>query len=80
MGEKKRRRGFAALDEATRKRIASLGGHAAHAKGMAHQYTAEEARLAGRKGGQVVSRDRTHMAAIGRKGGLTPRPKRKRPG
>jgi general stress protein YciG len=79
MAEKRRRRGFAALDEATRKQIASIGGHTAHAKGVAHQYTAEEARLAGRKGGQAVSRDRAHMAAIGRKGGLVPRPRRKRP-
>ncbi|WP_301337575.1 KGG domain-containing protein, partial [Microcystis aeruginosa] len=29
----------------------------------------EEAREAGRKGGEAVSRDRAHMAAIGREGG-----------
>jgi general stress protein YciG len=79
MAEKRRRRGFAALDEATRKRTASMGRQIAHAKGVAHRYTAEEARLAGRKGGQAVSRDRAHMAAIGRKGGLVPRHKQKRP-
>lgn len=33
--------------------IASKGGKAAHAKGTAHEWTTEEARLAGRKGGQL---------------------------
>ena len=33
--------------------IASKGGHAAHEKGTAHEWTADEARNAGRKGGQV---------------------------
>ena len=33
--------------------IASKGGRAAHLKGTAHQWTSEEARAAGRKGGQV---------------------------
>jgi hypothetical protein len=33
--------------------IASKGGRAAHEKGTAHEWTAEEARSAGRKGGQV---------------------------
>ena len=50
-------------------RFASMGGKAAHAKGTAHQFTSEEARAAGRKGGAAVSRDRKHMAEIGRKGG-----------
>ena len=49
--------------------IASKGGKAAHAKGRAHEFTADEARAAGRKGGEAVSRDRVHMAAIGRAGG-----------
>jgi general stress protein YciG len=49
--------------------IASKGGRAAHEKGTAHEWTAEEARQAGRKGGETVSRDRAHMAAIGREGG-----------
>jgi general stress protein YciG len=49
--------------------IASKGGRAAHAKGTAHEWTSDEARVAGRKGGEVVSRDRAHMAAIGREGG-----------
>jgi hypothetical protein len=33
--------------------IASKGGRAAHEKGTAHEWTADEARNAGRKGGQV---------------------------
>jgi len=51
------------------KEIASKGGKAAHAQGRAHEFTPDEARSAGRKGGEVVSRDRSHMAAIGRAGG-----------
>lgn len=50
------------------RRLASLGGKAAHELGVAHQFSPEEAAAAGRKGGEVVSRDREHMAAIGRKG------------
>ena len=33
--------------------IASKGGRAAHEKGTAHEWTSEEARSAGRKGGQI---------------------------
>ena len=44
-------------------------GRAAHAKGTAHEFTSDEARVAGRKGGEAVSRDRAHMSAIGREGG-----------
>ncbi len=63
------KRGFAAMDPAKQREIASKGGKAAHAKGTAHEFTPDEARVAGRKGGEVVSRDREHMAAIGRAGG-----------
>ena len=66
----KSRRGFASMDAAKQREIASKGGRAAHAKGTAHEFTAEEAREAGRKGGMVVSQNREHMAAIGRKGGM----------
>ncbi|WP_394829629.1 KGG domain-containing protein [Pendulispora albinea] len=62
-------RGFASMDEEKQRKIASQGGHAAHAKGTAHEFTPEEAREAGRKGGEAVSQDRQHMAEIGRKGG-----------
>jgi uncharacterized protein len=62
-------RGFASMDEDTQREIASKGGKAAHEKGTAHEFTSDEARKAGRKGGQAVSQDREHMAVIGRKGG-----------
>ena len=65
----KSKRGFASMDPARQRDIASKGGKAAHAKGTAHEWTADEARRAGRKGGEVVSRDRAHMEAIGRAGG-----------
>jgi general stress protein YciG len=57
------------MDPDKQKSIASKGGKAAHAKGTAHEFTPEEAREAGRKGGMVVSQNREHMAAIGREGG-----------
>jgi uncharacterized protein len=63
------RRGFASMDAAKQREIASKGGKAAHAKGTAHEFTSDEARVAGRKGGEAVSRDRAHMSAIGREGG-----------
>ena len=46
------RRGFASMDPSKQREIASKGGHAAHAKGTAHEFTSEEAREAGRKGGR----------------------------
>lgn len=67
--EEKDRRGFASMDPEKQREIASEGGRAAHEKGTAHEFTAEEAREAGRKGGETVSQDREHMAEIGRKGG-----------
>ncbi|MCL2447315.1 MAG: stress-induced protein [Polyangiaceae bacterium] len=57
------------MDIGKQREIASKGGKAAHAQGRAHEFTPDEARVAGRKGGEVVSRDRAHMAAIGRAGG-----------
>ena len=68
-GNGKSRRGFASMDPSRQREIASKGGRAAHAKGTAHEWSSDEARVAGRKGGEVVSRDRAHMAAIGREGG-----------
>jgi general stress protein YciG len=65
----KSNRGFASMDASKQREIASKGGKAAHAQGRAHEFTPDEARTAGRKGGEVVSRDRAHMAAIGRAGG-----------
>jgi general stress protein YciG len=62
-------RGFASMDRAKQREIASKGGRAAHQKGTAHEFDSNEARAAGRKGGVTVSRNREHMAAIGRRGG-----------
>jgi hypothetical protein len=49
--EEKKKRGFAAMDPKKVAEIASKGGKAAHAAGTAHQFTSEEARTAGQKGG-----------------------------
>lgn len=57
---KGRGRGFASMDPAKQREIASKGGKAAHAKGTAHEFTSEEAREAGRKGGQARGKNRTH--------------------
>jgi general stress protein YciG len=67
--EKKRPRGFAAMNAEKQRQIASKGGKVAHERGHAHEFTSEEAREAGRKGGMAVSRDRKHIAEIGRLGG-----------
>jgi len=40
------------MDIEKQRLIASKGGRAAHAKGTAHEWSAEEARAAGRKGGE----------------------------
>jgi uncharacterized protein len=53
-----RKQGFASLSPSRRREIASLGGRTAHERGTAHTFTSEEARLAGRKGGRVSSRNR----------------------
>jgi len=47
----RRPRGFAAMDRSKVSEIASKGGKAAHAAGTAHQFTSDEARQAGKKGG-----------------------------
>jgi general stress protein YciG len=50
---KSKGRGFASMDPAKQRSIASKGGRAAHAKGTAHEFTPEEAKKAGRKGGRA---------------------------
>lgn len=52
-GPRKERRGFASMSREKQREIASKGGRAAHQKGTAHEWTSEEARSAGRKGGQI---------------------------
>lgn len=49
----KERRGFASMSPDKQREIASKGGRAAHQKGTAHEWTSDEARQAGRKGGQI---------------------------
>lgn len=61
--------GFSTMDPKKQREIASKGGIAAHEQGKAHEFEPEEARIAGRKGGKIVSADRAHMAKIGRLGG-----------
>jgi general stress protein YciG len=53
---KGRRRGFAAMDPKKQREIASKGGRAAHEHGSAHEWTSDEARMAGRKGGGASRR------------------------
>jgi general stress protein YciG len=69
MGQLVKARGFASMDQEKQREIARKGGKAAHEKGTAHEFTSEEARAAGKKGGEAVSRNRAHMSAIGQRGG-----------
>lgn len=48
----KGKQGFASMSSNDRGKIASLGGRAAHRKGTAHEWTSDEAREAGRRGGK----------------------------
>jgi uncharacterized protein len=72
----KRKRGFAAMAPEKQREIARLGGQTSHRLGKAHRFTSEEAREAGKKGGRSLSRDRVHMATIGRRGLMSPRRQR----
>jgi len=49
------------MDRAKQREIASKGGKAAHQKGTAHEWTSEEAREAGRKGGMASHRRRSEL-------------------
>lgn len=66
--EEKKKRGFAAMDPKKVAEIASKGGKAAHAAGTAHQFTSDEARTAGQKGGtaphRVRGRGRMHSETV----------------
>ena len=81
MTSEKSRRGFAAMPAERRRAIASLGGKAAHAKGVGHRFTRQEAAVAGQKGGRAahakgVAHEFTSEEArqAGRKGGRRRRP------
>ena len=56
-------RGFASMDRSKQRDIASKGGKAAHQKGTAHEWTSEEAREAGRKGGMASHRRKQEQQA-----------------
>jgi uncharacterized protein len=58
-------RGFASMDRAKQREIASKGGKAAHQKGTAHEWTSEEARDAGRKGGLASHKRRREQMLTG---------------
>jgi general stress protein YciG len=51
-------RGFASMDRDKQRELASKGGKAAHIKGTAHEWSSEQAREAGRKGGSAIHRNR----------------------
>jgi general stress protein YciG len=63
-GERKERRGFASMSPEKQREIASKGGRAAHQKGTAHEWTSEEARSAGRKGGQISRGGRGRLTEL----------------
>jgi general stress protein YciG len=56
---KGRGRGFASMDPDKQREIASKGGRAAHVQGTAHEWSSDEARAAGRKGGAASRRRST---------------------
>jgi uncharacterized protein len=65
-------RGFASMDRNKQRDIASKGGKAAHQKGTAHEWTSEEAREAGRKGGMASHRRKLDDASAEENVGAEP--------
>jgi len=65
----KKKPGFGSMNPEKVREIARKGGKAAHARGVAHEFTSEKAREAGRKGGLKTAADRRHMREIGIRGG-----------
>ena len=66
----KSRRGFAAMSPERQREIASQGGRAAHQQGVAHEWSADEARAAGKKGGQVSGKRRMNGHEDEGRGGI----------
>ena len=54
----KKKQGFASMNPERRQEIASLGGKAAHQKGVAHVWDRQQAMEAGRKGGKASGNNR----------------------
>lgn len=65
-------RGFAAMDRKKVSEIAAKGGKAAHAAGTAHQFTSDEARVAGKKGGVAPHVRRGRGPRVGTSQGTAP--------
>ena len=68
----KQLRGFATMDVTKQREIARMGGKAAHAKGTAHEWSREQARLAGHKGGLARARRMEPIIAARKKNQQTP--------
>jgi general stress protein YciG len=62
-------RGFASMDAAKQRAIASAGGRAAHRSGNAHEFDVNEAREAGRRGGLARSASRISEHSVELAGG-----------
>ena len=68
-------RGFASMDPARQREIASEGGKAAHQKGTAHEFTSDEARRAGsmshgnRQSAEASSRGSSTARSSAKQGG-----------
>jgi general stress protein YciG len=58
----RKRHGFAAMEPDALRELARRGGAAAHQAGTAHEFTSEEARAAGRKGGLARHSGRNKQA------------------
>ena len=70
-GQKRGGQGFASMDRDKQREIASKGGKAAHLSGTAHEWTSEEAREAGRKGGLASGRRRKVVGSCAIQGEVT---------
>ena len=68
-------RGFASMERNKQREIASKGGKAAHQKGTAHEWTSEEAREAGRKGGMASHRRKQEQQNSGSTGSENENPR-----
>jgi uncharacterized protein len=71
---RKERRGFASMSPEKQREIASKGGRAAHQKGTAHEWSSDEAREAGRKGGMASRGGRGKLVADSNQGASEPTP------
>jgi general stress protein YciG len=65
----RKRRGFAVMDPKLVSEISRKGGKAAHSAGTAHEFTSDEARAAGRKGGLASHAKRKRADATAKPSG-----------